>query len=34
MYGFNAGVPYPVPGDLPSCKVQLQPQSNTPEPTN
>ncbi len=24
----------PAPGELPSCRFQLQPQSNTPEPAN
>ncbi len=29
-----AGVSNPAPGELPSCRFQLQPQSNTPEPAN
>ncbi len=30
----KAGVSNPAPGDLPSDRFQLQPQSNTPEPAN
>ncbi len=29
-----AGVSNPAPGELPSFRFQLQPQSNTPEPAN
>ncbi len=29
-----AGVSNPAPGELPSCRFQLQPQSHTPEPAN
>ncbi len=32
--GFIARVPNPVPGYLPSCKVQLQPWSNTTKPND
>ncbi len=30
----RAGVSNPAPGELPSYRFQLQPQSNTPEPAN
>ncbi len=30
---FNNGL-HPVPGELPYCRVQLQPESHTPEPAN
>ncbi len=28
----NAGISNPTPGELPSCRCQLQPQSSTPDP--
>ncbi len=31
---FRSGVSNPAPGELPSWRFQLQPQSNTPEPAN
>ncbi len=30
----DAGVSNPAPGELPSNRLQLQPQSSTPEPAN